>query len=230
MTTLQNNMAATGCISEPNISSPWRLPELLQELALERVRNVCFQLMQRRPELLTQPSSFSIGAAPASLLLVSAGRAFGIESYVSAAFELMDHAVSNMNHESQTFYGGMPGVLWCALNLDRVCETDEYESLAEDADEALFAVLAPESVWGGHFDIINGLAGLGVYVLDRRETSRFPKLAEALVGHLERLGSQDQHGTFWPTTRKMNVGPWKGGNEDSIVDIGMAHGLSLIHI
>ena len=224
MTALQNMIAAVDCHAGPRSISPWCLPDRLREPALHRVRHVCVQLMRQRSELMTQPSSFSSGAAPASLLLASAGHAFGIEAYATTAFELMDYAVGNMNYESQTFYGGMPGVLWCALNLDRVCETFEYAGLADDADDALLDALAPANEWGGHFDIINGLAGLGVYVLERREARRFPEMAEAVVDHLERLATRDGDGLFWPTTRKMNVGAWKGGDQDSIADIGMAHG------
>ena len=224
MTTLHDMIAAPSCDAGSGEYTPWRLPPQLQERALARVQAVCEQLMRQRSGLMAGPASFSQGAAPTALLLASAGRAFGNEAYTTAAFELMDHAVGSMDYESQTFYGGIPGVLWCALNLDRICETDEYAGLAEDADDALLDVLAPENEWDGHFDIINGLAGIGVYVLERSGTRRFPKLVEAVVDHLERLGARDRDGLFWPTTRKMNVGRWKGGNQDRISDIGMAHG------
>jgi lantibiotic modifying enzyme len=180
--------------------------------------------MRQRPELTTPPASFSQGAAPAALLLASAGQTLGVEDYTTAAFELMDHVVANMNHELHSLYRGMPGVLWCALNLDRVCDTNEYASLADDADEALLDILAPENTWLGHFDLISGLAGIGVYVLERRNARLFPELVEVVVEHLERLSSRDTDGLFWPTTRKMHLGTWRGGNEDSFADIGMAHG------
>jgi lantibiotic modifying enzyme len=223
MMTLQNTIAAPVCRPALGPSAFW-LPEQLHEQALQRVRQVCVQLIRQRPGLMTPSASFSQGAAPAALLLASAGQAFGMEGYTTAAFELMDYVVANMNHESHSFYGGVPGVLWCALNLDRMCDTDEYATLADDADEALLDILTPENTWTGHFDIVSGLAGIGVYVLERRNATRFADLVEVVVEHLDRLSARDTDGLYWPTTRKMHVGTWRGGNEDSFVDIGMAHG------
>lgn len=222
--TLQNPITAIACHPVPDKPASWRLPEPLREQALQRVRQVCAQLLRQRPELTVAPASFSQGAAPAALLLASAGQALGVESYTAAAFELMDNVIANMNQESLSLYRGMPGVLWCALNLDRMCETDEYATLADDADEALLDILAPENMWSGHFDIISGLAGIGVYVLERRNRRRFSDLVEVVVEHLERLSSRNTDGLFWRTTRKMHVGTWRGGNEDSFADVGMAHG------
>lgn len=224
MTMLQNTIGSPAdhvafgkCVS-------WCFPEQLREQALARIRHVCAQLIRQRSELMAAPANLSQGAAPAALLLASVGRALNIEQYSTAAFELMDHAVANIDHESQSLYRGVPGVLWCALNLDRVCKTDEYATIADDVDEALLDILAPENEWTGHFDIISGLAGIGVYVLERRESSRFSELVGAVVEHLERLSSRDLDGLFWPTTRKMPMSKWKGGDRNSFADIGMAHG------
>jgi lantibiotic modifying enzyme len=224
MITLQNTITAPAYQLATVHHASWRLPEQLREQSLQRVRQVCAQLLHQRPELTAPPASFSQGGAPAALLLASAGQALGVEGYTTAAFELMDHVVANMNHEAHSLYLGVPGVLWCAVNLDRVCETDEYATLADDADEALLDILAPENAWSGHFDIINGLAGIGVYVLERRNARHFPELVQVVVEHLERLSSRDTDGLFWPTTRKMHTGTWRAGNQDNFADVGMAHG------
>jgi lantibiotic modifying enzyme len=224
MTTLQNTIGATAYPSASGQCASWRLPEPLREQALQRVRHVCAHLARQRRELKVPEASFSQGVAPAALLLASAGQVFGVDDYSAVAFELMDHAVANMNHDSPSLYRGVPGVLWCALNLDRVCDTDEYGAIANDVDEALLDILAPENTWSGHFDLISGVAGIGVYVLERHGASRFPNLVGAVVENLERLSARDADGRYWPTTRKNHIGTWKGGDQDSYADIGMAHG------
>ncbi len=120
-------------------------------------------------------------------------------------------------------FSGLPGVVWA---LDRIAgqlvELDcEYQDAADAIDRALLRILRRQrQPW--HFDLAGGLAGVGVYALER-----LPRPAArdclALVGdHLHRASERRPPGRTWRTPPELMPDADRG---EGCFNLGMAHGI-----
>jgi lantibiotic modifying enzyme len=142
-----------------------------------------------------------------------------------AACTHLEKAVDVLATEPLTssLYGGFPGVAWAVELVDRQLGT-AGEDRNGDIDDALTRLLRqyPEH---GPYDLINGLAGLGVYVLARWPR---PAAAQCLLGVVEQLARRaryDRDGAYWWTPPS-----WRGPRQERYqpggVDLGVAHGMA----
>jgi hypothetical protein len=87
-------------------------------------------------------------------------------------------------------HGGLVEVAWIVEHLDRMSR-DGISGLAEEAnylaaiDELIFAEL-DKDVWQGHYDLISGLVGIGVYLLERLPRPSARRYLERVIYHLDR--------------------------------------------
>src|SRR3954454_23998598 len=87
-----------------------------------------------------------------------------------------------------SLYAGFPGVAWTMEHLrGRLFEEDgedeEGEDPLQEIDDALLGAVG-RSPWQGDYDLIGGLAGLGVYALERLPHRSAALLLEAVVDRL----------------------------------------------
>jgi lantibiotic modifying enzyme len=116
-------------------------------------------------------------------------------------------------------YGGITGPAWAASHL---LEKESADRVAGSVDEALIRGLDQHG-WGGPFDLIGGLVGLGVYALERLRAHQARQLLKGVVDCLDELAEQVDVGIVWRTTRfpaPSDAERYPRGRHD----LGMAHG------
>jgi lantibiotic modifying enzyme len=147
------------------------------------------------------------------------------------AADLLDRAAETLASTpmAPTFYGGFPGVAWTMEHLrGRLFENDDDGDEADDPlqeiDQALLGPLS-RSPWPGEYDLIGGLAGLGVYALERLPHPTAKALLEQVVDRLAELAETLDDGTAWFTPPE-RLPEWQREiHTRGIYNLGLAHGL-----
>jgi len=175
-------------------------------------------------------ASLASGLAGQALFYAYLAIATSDEAAADRAAELLERAADELANTPLPphLYAGFPGVAWTMEHLqDLLFETPEGEE-AEDPileiDEALLVPLA-RSPWMGEYDLIGGLAGLGVYALERLPRPSARTLLERVVDRLAELSEEMEEGSAWFTPPE-RLPEWQReihtrGN----YNLGVAHGL-----
>ncbi|MEO8699985.1 MAG: lanthionine synthetase C family protein [Kofleriaceae bacterium] len=113
-----------------------------------------------------------------------------------AAGELLDRAlVAVAEHEmDHTLLRGFTGIGWVANHIIGDPEDDPVEAI----DEALLALLVEGPPL--HFDLIQGLVGIGTYALARMPRASAHRILELVVGRLARAAEHTAAGITWFTS------------------------------
>lgn len=116
-------------------------------------------------------------------------------------------------------WGGIAGVGFAVAHL---AGGEEAEEALGVIDEALAEVLAVEP-WRGDYDLISGLAGLGVYAIERGSTP----LATRVLEQLEALAAPDPElgGLAWYTPPELLPAWQREICPDGYYNLGLAHGI-----
>lgn len=131
------------------------------------------------------------GRAGGAVLLHALGR-------TGAAVELLQQTIELLDTCGPGLHTGYTGIAWLA---DRLGVGDE---LCDQVDGALAELL---STWSGGLDVIDGLVGIGAYLLARGDLGGVARVVERLAG----AEIRDKHGSTWI-------------DDHGLVDFGMAHG------
>lgn len=175
-------------------------------------------------------ASLASGLAGQALFYAYLALSTADEAAAERAAEFLERAADELANTPLPphLYAGFPGVAWTMEHLqDVLFETPEGEE-AEDPileiDEALLGPLS-RSPWIGEYDLIGGLAGLGVYALERLPRPSARTLLERIVERLAELSEEMAEGSAWfsPPER---LPEWQReihtrGN----YNLGVAHGL-----
>jgi len=124
---------------------------------------------------------------------------------------------------TSSLYSGFTGIAWAVELVDGLLAT-KGEDRNGDIDEALARLLQgyPEDA---PYDLIDGLAGLGVYALARWPR---PGAAQCVLGVVEQLARRawpDRDGVSWRTPPSWR-GPRREWDRPGGVDLGVAHGIA----
>jgi hypothetical protein len=110
---------------------------------------------------------------------------------------------------------GFTGLAWALAHLGALADEDFA------AIDATLLELVRAGPWRGHHDLIGGLAGLGVYALERRHRD----LLGAVVDQLELSSRTDDDGRFWWTAPALLPDHQREVHPGGHVDLGVAHGV-----
>jgi lantibiotic modifying enzyme len=122
-------------------------------------------------------------------------------------------------------FSGFTGVAWA---VEQLRNEDEREDPGEEVDAALLGWLG-QSPWSHAYDLVSGLAGVGVYALERmRCPEPGPRGAAAtclarVVDRLEELAQHRPEGMAWHTPSRLV--PAQQGAPEGYDDLGLAHGV-----
>lgn len=140
----------------------------------------------------------------------------------------LEQAVSGLReaHHHAGLYGGFTGTAWVVEHLqDGFLDPDP--GLNDGIDEALLERLRCGDGPAQH-DLVDGLAGLGVYGLERFPFGRSAELLETLLDVLEWRASWSDQGACWPAPElpqdllaARGLTPSQAGT----VDLGLSHGV-----
>lgn len=140
------------------------------------------------------------------------------------ALNLLDRAISGVGEQEALWglYGGFPGVAWTMEYL--AGRFYEDEDPGEEAAAALTCQL-DHSPWTGDYELINGLAGWGVYALERWPR---PLAAECLKGVVARLAETAEarpDGIAWRTPPERIAPGMRGDFPEGNFNLGVSHGV-----
>jgi hypothetical protein len=142
------------------------------------------------------------------------------------AVELLDRASEAVASVPMTesLYSGFPGVAWATQHLAGKAFEEMDDSL-DPIDEALLASLS-RSAWTGELDLINGLAGLGIYALERLPRPAARQCLERIIDHLAELAERrDGHATwFSPPERLPDY--QRAVFPQGLYNLGASHGIA----
>src|SRR5258706_2608877 len=156
----------------PSSTSPWR-PILAPESA-ERVLQVVREIAAN---LQSRIASSSLGVSPGlaggesglALFFSYLDQAQPEQGYDELAMELLERTISATakNPLMPSLYSGFSGVAWTMEHLaGRLYEDEGGEDAGEEVTAALVEHVAL-TPWQGHYDLISGLVGFGVFALER---------------------------------------------------------------
>jgi lantibiotic modifying enzyme len=150
-----------------------------------------------------------------------AGRAADLSAL---ALERLDRAFEGVATVpmSESFYAGFPGVAWVAAHLEGRLFSDEDDGNAE-VDAALLPSLS-HVPWRGEYDLMHGLAGLGVYALERLPIESGARCLEAVVDRLAERATPVPGGMAWFSPPESLPEYQRELFPDGMYNLGASHG------
>lgn len=141
-----------------------------------------------------------------------------------AALACLRHALPALHSRGgpASLYAGAAGIGWVLAHLrgSLLDERDRGASL----DRALLTLL-DRRPWPGHFDLISGLTGLGVYALERLDARDGPALLERVVARLAEMAVRDGDEVWWWTRPEWLADHARARSPQGHIDLGIAHGV-----
>jgi lantibiotic modifying enzyme len=141
------------------------------------------------------PAHLSAGTAGIALFFAYLHAARGDASAADRALEALDVSTAALENRRQlpTLYSGFVGIGWVITHLSREIFEGDGE-LAVEIDEALRVLLA-EVTESPQFELLSGLAGYGIYLVERLPSPSAVKLLGRIIDLLET--SRDVTGTWF---------------------------------
>lgn len=222
--------AGRGGAGRPPAAAPRTWQSLLdgseQARALRAAERIAAALVE---EVDSATSVHPAIASNAALLMHYLARSTGRAEPRAAAERLLARAIDGVaeEHVSGALHGGLSGIAWVASHLQggEVGRPEaEEDDPVDPVDGAILEALDAHDSWPGDFDLISGLAGIGVHALQRRHRPDARLLVDRAVSHLARLARWTERGAaFWRAPELL--GPaileiYPAG----CVDLGLAHG------
>ena len=172
--------------------------------------------------------SLANGWAGIALFFAYLDQAWPGRGHDDMALELLERAVAGTGGQtvSPGLYAGFPGVAWVMEHLEgRLLESEPGEDPGEEAAAAVAGHLGPGPSRRG-YDVISGLAGFGVYALERSPRPSARECLARVVAHLAATAERRPTGIAWRTPPDWLV-------EDVLRDrypqgcfnLGVAHGV-----
>jgi lantibiotic modifying enzyme len=175
---------------------------------------------------LSQPGSMS--PATPGLARGSAGWALFFSSLGSRerAVDLLGYAVELMANQTMTpgLYDGFTGVAWAVELLRGQIDLGVDDDVNDAVDEAL-AVSVARTPWRRDYDLISGLAGIGVYALERKPSSQRSSLLECIVDRLSETSTRTADGITWHTRPELLIDWQRELYPAGYYNLGLAHGV-----
>jgi lantibiotic modifying enzyme len=122
-------------------------------------------------------------------------------------------------------YSGFSGVAWVMEHLEgRLYESPEGEDSGEEAAAALEEHLR-RSPWEREYDLIGGLAGFGVYALERLPRPQGAECLRHTLARLAELRETQPEGDSWRTPQAMVALYAREDFPEGNFNLGVAHGV-----
>jgi hypothetical protein len=216
----------------PFMSTSWRplLEGPVADQASQAIREIATSLMLPEPSSLAgRPASVAGGSAGKALFYAYLHLHTADPAAADQAANLLDQAAEELagTPMAPSLYSGFSGIAWAMEHLrGRLFEEgdDEEEDPVQEIDEALLTPLS-RSPWVGEYDLIGGLAGLGVYALERLPRPSAAALLEQIVDRLAELAETMDDGTAWFTPVE-RLPEWQRAiHPRGVYNLGVAHGL-----
>ncbi|MFP2910728.1 lanthionine synthetase C family protein [Pyxidicoccus sp. 3LFB2] len=168
--------------------------------------------------------TLSGGQAGAALLFAYLGRSGAPGSHADLAERLLGAATEAVGSTGMLpdLYSGFTGITWAVEHLQGTLDPEEDALVG--IDEALEGLLRT-SPWQYHYDLVSGLVGFGVYLLERLPREGARRGLELLVARLAELAEPAGGGLRWWTPAPLVMGEMRGRFAQGACNMGVAHGM-----
>lgn len=145
--------------------------------------------------------------------------------HAEQALALLDRAFEGVAGVpmSESLYAGFPGVAWVAAHLNGRLYAEEGEDGNAEVDAALLPSLS-HSPWRGEFDLMHGLAGLGVYALERLPADSGRDCLAAVVERLAERAQTEPEGITWFSPPETLPAYQAEAYPQGLYNLGASHG------
>ncbi len=164
-----------------------------------------------------------------ALLYAYLDRARPGEGWRPKAQAALDTAIRLLGEEVMPpgLYSGFTGIAWTMEHFQGLDPEPSGEDPNQDIDEALLGFLG-KGPWTSDYDLISGLAGYGVYALDRLGRASGRTLLDTVIARLDEVKVEMGGGLTWFTPPDL-LPPWQRElNPDGYYNLGLAHGVPAV--
>lgn len=154
--------------------------------------------------------------------------------YAERADQLLERAFESVAATPMrpALYGGFTGVAWTAEHLGRLlrdveqepdADADDEDDMHEEIDESLLSAIAAQG--SSDYDLINGLAGYGVYALERAHRPSARQCLAAVVDRLDETAEVIGDQVTWFTPPELLPPHHREKSPHGYYNLGVAHGV-----
>ncbi len=168
-------------------------------------------------------SGGSAGLAQLFLQLNRCGLASDL--HLDALDRCLAHCTSDTDArvKPEALFSGFVGIGTALDALDERTDDGDSDDLRE-LDQYLLASVSPRP-WPLHFDVINGLSGVGVYAAQRSRYDSGRALLREVARSLRELAEVDERGCRWFTRPELLSDHQRGIYPGGQYNLGVAHGV-----
>lgn len=148
------------------------------------------------------------------------------EGHEKSAIFFLNHAIQNIASafSAPSLSNGFVGVAWATEYIRQRIQADDLEDPNESVDNALRTLLS-RFPWKGSHDPINGLVGIGIYLLERVPDPVAVECLELIIEHLYKNAEFNSKGTTWHTRPETMPQEGKELYPEGYYNLGLAHGI-----
>jgi lantibiotic modifying enzyme len=171
-------------------------------------------------------ASVAGGTAGFAVLYGYLSRAAAGRRYKPTALHFLEHAGHTVASVAMdpSLYGGFTGVAWTMAHLNRTLFKFDEDDATEAVDEALKNHVNRPG-WRGEYDLVSGLAGFGVYALERLPLPAAVSCLEGIVDRLEETSVRRSGGIAWHTPPRLLPPHQRRQCPRGYYNLGLAHGV-----
>jgi lantibiotic modifying enzyme len=169
--------------------------------------------------------SLSGGSAGLALFFANLDGLLPGRGFSEVTVKFLESAIDSFG-EATTGAGlflGFSGIAWILEHL-----REEFVDPNEDPGADIAGVLCEylsQVPWRRHFDLVDGLTGLGLYSLERIPQPHGKECLELVIEQLSKLAERRPNGITWWTPPHLLPSDLRGLYPNGCYDLGLAHGV-----
>ena len=218
------------------MSRPPLLQGRLREEATARVREIAtalarpyddWTLSQRPGDTGLRTISLALGRCGVATFHAWLARTGLCEDAADRAARLLEESIEILPSQTMdaSLLCGFPGVAWTTEHLLRLLGDVSEDDPNAEIDDAILAGLE-DPTFHPAYDLIDGLAGHGVYALERRGRKAALPMLSLVLKRLEEIAVPQTVGLSWPSGLITRTAQGKDVQPDeTYFNLGMSHGV-----
>jgi lantibiotic modifying enzyme len=173
-----------------------------------------------------QDASLACGGAGLAVFYAYLNRAGPRTRYRRAALDMLERAADAVASVTMgpSLYAGFPGIGWAMAHLEGRLSGPAESFSTEELDRALKRFVRRRG-WKADYDLVTGLVGLGVYVLERLPAPAAISILEGVIDRLEETAERRPDGITWHTPPDLLSSEQRERCPRGYDNLGLAHGL-----